>query len=219
MRQNYNLDGLIEYGTEGVPETTMVVNPAYRALDGQVRKKLGTLNRKIAEFGAMNLEGDIEPRKVEAFAQRKSDLQENIVQLQKIVDDLKAQRKAAKRHIPYKELPPEAQFDRLSTQSKHLIDTIKMVAYRAETAMVQLLRQRMMRHDDARSLLRAVYNAEADIAPDPQAKTLTVRLHPVANRSSDDAISHLCAELNATETLCPGTDLRLIYELVSAQSP
>jgi hypothetical protein len=74
----------------------------------------------------------------------------------------------------------------------------------------------MMRHDDARSLLRAVYNAEVDIAPDPQAKTLTIRLHPLANRSSDDAIS---AELNATETLFPGTDLRLIYELVSAHSP
>ena len=219
MRQHYNLDGLIEYGTEGVPETTMVVNPAYRALDGQVRKELGILNRKIAEFGAMHLEGEIEPHKVEAFAQRKSDLQENVAQLQKIVDDLKARRKAAKRHIPYKELPPEAQFDRLSTQSKHLIDTIKMVAYRAETAMVQLLRQNMMRHDDARSLLRGVYNAEVDIAPDSQAKTLTIRLHPLANRSSDDAISHLCAELNATETLFPGTDLRLIYELVSAQSP
>ena len=219
MRQHYNLDGLIDYGTEGVPETTMVVNPAYRALDGQVRKKLGILNRKIAEFGAMNLECEIEPRKVEAFAQRKSDLQENIAQLQKIVDDLKAQRKATKRHIPYAELPPEAQFDRLSTQSKHLIDTIKMIAYRAETAMVQLLRQNMMRHDDARSLLRAAYNAEVDIAPDPQAKTLTIRLHPLANRSSDDAINHLCAELNATETLFPGTDLRLIYELVSAQSP
>src|SRR5215469_11670088 len=32
MRQHDNLDGLIDYGTEGVPETTMVVNPAYRAL-------------------------------------------------------------------------------------------------------------------------------------------------------------------------------------------
>jgi hypothetical protein len=86
MRQSYNLDGLIDYGTDCVPETTMVVNPAYRALDGQVRKKLGMLNRKIAEFGAMNLEGEIEPSKVEAFAQRKSDLQETITQLQKVVD-------------------------------------------------------------------------------------------------------------------------------------
>jgi hypothetical protein len=126
MRQSYNLGGLIDYG--------MVVNPAHRTLDGQVRKKLGVLSRKIAEFGAMNLEGEIEPRKVEAFAQRKSDLQETITQRQTGVDGLKAQRKATPRHISFKDLPKETRFDRPSTQSKHVIDTIKMVAYRAETA-------------------------------------------------------------------------------------
>jgi hypothetical protein len=219
MRQSYNLDGLVDYRTERIPDTVMVVNPAYRALDGQVRKNLGILNRKIAAFGAINLEGDIEPDRVEAFVRRKSDLQENIAQMQKIVADLKAQRKAAKRHIAYHELPPQARFDRLSTQSKHLVDTIKMIAYRAETAMAQLVRHKMTRHDDARSLLRGVYSTEVDIAPNLQAKTLTIRLHPLANRSSDDAVRHLCAELNATETLFPGTDLRLIYQLVSSQSP
>jgi len=73
----------------------------------------------------------------------------------------------------------------------------------------------MTRYDDARSLLRAIYNTEANILPDLQAKTLAVRLHPLANTSSDQAVRHLCAELNATEILFPGTELRLIYELVS----
>jgi prepilin-type processing-associated H-X9-DG protein len=214
-RQSLNLDGLVDYGTEIVPDATMVVNPAYRALDGLTRKKVGLLNRKVAEFGAVNLEGEIEPRKVEAFARRKSDLQDAITALQKEVEDLKAQRRATKRRIAYAELPPEARFDRLSTQSKHFIDTIKMIAYRAETAMAQIVRQKMARHDDARSLLRAIYSTEADIIPDPQAKTLTIRLHPLANASSDLALSHLCAELNSTETLFPATELRLIYELVS----
>ena len=94
-----------------------------------------------------------------------------------------------------------------------------MIAYRAETAMAQIVRQKMTRHDDARSLLRAVYNTEADIVPDLQAKTLTIRLHPLANASSDEAVRHLCAEINDTETVFPGTELRLIYELVSAQNP
>ena len=30
MRQSYNLDGLIDYGADIVPDATMVVNPAYR---------------------------------------------------------------------------------------------------------------------------------------------------------------------------------------------
>jgi hypothetical protein len=81
-----------------------------------------------------------------------------------------------------------ARFDRLSTQSKDLVDTIKMVAYRAETAMVQIGRQKMTRHDDARSLLRSIYSTEVDIDPDSQAKTLTIRLHPFANPSSDTAV-------------------------------
>src|SRR6201993_5345739 len=117
MRQSYNLDGLVDYGTDLVPETTMVVNLAYRTLDGEVRKKVGILNRKIAEFGAINLESDIEPRKVEAYTRRKSELQEDIAQLQTEVVELKAQRKATTRHIAFKELPEEARFDRLSTQS------------------------------------------------------------------------------------------------------
>ena len=54
--------------------------------------------------------------------------------------------------------------------------------------------------------------------PDPQANTLTIRLHPLANTSSDLAVRHLCAELNTTETLFPGTELRLIYDLVSLLS-
>ncbi len=219
MRQNYNLDGLVDYGAGAIPETTRVVNPDHRLLDGTVRKKVALLNRKKAEFGAINLEGDIEPKKVEAFAQRKSKLQEAIVELQQEVDDLKAKRKATRRHITYKELPEGARIERLSTQSKHLIDTIKMIAYRAETAMVQIVRQKITRHDDARSLLRAIYQTETDLVPNQQAKTLTVRLHPLANASSDEAVQHLCDEINATETLFPGTDLRVIYELISPQIP
>jgi len=217
MRQSYSLDSLVDYRTAPVPETTRVVNPAYRALDGKVRKTVASLSRRNAEFGALNLEGEIETKKVEAFTQRKSGLQEDIEHLRKEAEELKALRKATKRHITYDELPKEARFDRLSTQSKHFIDTIKMVAYRAETAMAQILRRKMTRHDDARSLLRAVYNTEVDINPDMEAKTLTIRLHPPANNSSDQAVRHLCDELNCTETVFPGTELRLIYELVSSQ--
>ena len=94
-----------------------------------------------------------------------------------------------------------------------------MIAYRAETAMALTLREKMARYDDAPSLLRALYSTDADLLPNPQEKTLTVRLHPLANDSSDAVVRYLCAELNTTKTLFPGTDLRLIYESVSSQNP
>ncbi|MGH8656541.1 MAG: putative transposase [Gammaproteobacteria bacterium] len=82
--------------------------------------------------------------------------------------------------------------------------------------MAQTLREKMARHDDARSLLRAIYRTEIDLLPNPPQKTLTVRVYPFANDSSDEACA-ICA-LSPTPPLFPGTDLRLIYELVSSQN-
>jgi predicted nucleic acid-binding Zn-ribbon protein len=215
MREHYGLDRLVDYATEEIPDTTRVVNPAYRQLDGRVRSLRGHLTRKLAAFSAMGLKGEIEPKKVAAFEQKKAALREQIEGLTKELDALKAQRKAVAHHITIAELPDEERFKQLSTQSKHLIDTIKMVAYRAETAMVQMAREKMHREDDARSLLRALYNTEADLLPDENASTLTVRVHRQANRCGDEVIRHLCTELDQTETIFPGTNLRLVYELVA----
>jgi len=135
--------------------------------------------------------------------------------LSKELDELKTQRKAVKHHISIAELPEEQRFKQLSTQSKHLIDTIKMVAYRAETAMAQMAREKMRREDDARSLLRALYSTEADLLPDENAGILKVRVHHQAKRCADEVIRHCCDELNQTETIFPGSQLRLVYELVS----
>ena len=113
------------------------------------------------------------------------------------------------------ELPEQERFEQLSTPSKHLIDTIKMIAYRAETAMANQLRETMSHPDEARRLLQALYKTEADLLPDDDKGTLTVRLHHMANRSSDTAIEKLCDELNATKTIFPGTNLRLVLKLGS----
>jgi hypothetical protein len=53
------LNGLVDYRSDNVPEIIMVVNRAHRVLDGEVRQKVALLNRRIAEFGAINLDGEI----------------------------------------------------------------------------------------------------------------------------------------------------------------
>ena len=214
-REHYHLDRLVDYGTEAISDPLQVVNPDYRHLDAQVRSRTGALSRRLAQFGAMNLEETIEPDQVEPFLQRKAQLHEAIESLQTEIQTLKETRKATARHISVHELPEEQRFRQLSTQSKHLIDTIKMIAYRAETAMANILREPLAHPDEARSLLRALYQTEADLLPDPEAGTLTVRLHHMANRCSDEAIRKLCDELNATETQFPRTNLRLVLKLGS----
>ncbi len=214
-REHFSLDRLVDYRTEAISDPLRVVNPDYRHLDGQVRSATGKLTRRLAKFATMTLEEPIEPKHVEPFVRRKAALQEEIETLQHELDTLKAKRKETPHHVTVDELPEEARFRQLSTQSKHLVDTIKMIAYRAETAMAYSLREYLKRPDEARRLLRALYTTEADLLPDPDAGTLTVRLHHSANAATDQAIEKLCEELNATETVFPRTNLRLVLKLGS----
>jgi hypothetical protein len=69
--------------------------------------------------------------------------------------------------------------------------------------------------DDARALLREVFVSAADLCPDEAAGTLTVKLHHLRNACSDQLVAKMAEELNATETIFPGTKLRLVFKLVS----
>jgi hypothetical protein len=217
MREQYNLDGLIDYSTEEISETTTVVCPLYREVDGEVKKLAAKLARKRCECNEVVLCDDIEPGKVVEYETKKLALQDEVSGMEKELDDLKACRKATPKHVKLSDLPEEDQFKKLGTKSKYFIDTIKLVAYRAETAMVNMVRQTMNSHhqDEARSLLRSLYETEADILPDYDRKTLTVRLHQPANRRSGLIIRNLCRQLNETKTKFPGTNLRVVYKMVS----
>lgn len=216
MRKNFNIDALVNYSVEPIPDTIRVVNPLYRQLDNQVRSKTGILSRRHAKFSAMSIFGEIVPEKMDAFEKNKAALREEIMQLEEELKALKARRKETLHHITVAELPEEERFKRLSTSSKHFVDTIKMIAYRAETAMAQILCDHLSHQDEARWLLQALYKTEANLLPDLEQGTLTIRLHHLANASEDLAVSKLCRELNATETTFPGTKLRLVYEMISS---
>jgi hypothetical protein len=216
MSRHYGLDRLVEHGTEPLPETTTVVNPAWRRLDQAVRRARAQVTRTQAQFGALSLPAAAEPETVARYEAQKGQLLEQLTQQETQVSDWKRQRKETPRHVAWKDLPEAERFPQLRTTRKHFVDTIKLIAYRAETALVQVAREKLARADDARALVRQVLGGTADLAPDPARQTLTVRLHRLSSASHDAALAHLCAELTATETVFPGTNLRLIYEPVGS---
>jgi len=133
------------------------------------------------------------------------------------IDNLKQRRKPTEHHIPVKSLPEADRFTRLRTERKHFIDTVKMIAYRAETGMASLLREHMARgDDDARALLRQIFQTEADLIPHLTENKLTVRLHHLTQAAHDQAIEKLLTELNATQTVFPCTELLLVFKLGSS---
>ena len=103
----------------------------------------------------------------------------------------------------------DEKFERLAPSRKRLTDTVKLIAYRSETAMSSRLRESLAREDDSRSLLRDLFRSDADLIPDHASRELEVRLHTLANPRSNRAIRHLLDHLNNAECTYPGTDFRL----------
>ncbi len=114
------------------------------------------------------------------------------------------------------DLPQADQFEQMSPTRKRLMDTIKMLAYRAETAMVNLARKKMSHEDEARSLIRGLLTTEADIIPDTQNNMLQIRVHSLSNNRSNRAVKHLMTYLNDAEFVFPGTNNRMVYQLSGA---
>jgi hypothetical protein len=215
MREHFGLDALVQYGTEEIPATVTVLNPAWRKLDGEVRKKHAEWKSLQKLQQNVGLAQPLSEAAVRHYEQHQGELQERIEQLQSTLDQLKQRRKQTPRQIPVQELPEADRFTRLRTERKYFLDTIKMIAYRAETSMASTVREKLKRSDDARALLRQIYHTEVDLIPDLEAKTLTVCLHHLTQAAHDTAVRYLCEELTATETIFPGTDLRLVYKLGS----
>jgi prepilin-type processing-associated H-X9-DG protein len=219
MRENHALDRLISHEFEQMDETTMVVNPAWRKLNAKLHRLKAKLQPALVRFGAMNLTDTIEPKVVEKFLHQKAKLRQEIEELQKEIQICKAQLAGVPRHVPIGQVAQADRFDRLSSGSKDLVDTIKLVAYRAETAMAQVLREALPqgRRGEERRLLQALYASEADLIPEPDAGIPRVRVHYPANAMLARAVAKLCEELTATETVFPTTKLRLVYELADGQ--
>ena len=218
MLQHFGIDRLIEYETQPISETARVVNPQYRAIDSQIRKRNSKLTRLHAEFGSKTLDID-EDKGVVKYEKQMAELREQIVFEQNAIRELKQQRKSFPKHVTISQLSENDKFYKLASDKKHFIDTIKMIAYRAETALANIIRPHMVRKDEARSVVRQIFNTETNLIPHDQNKQLIVELHNLTNEYSDQLAQIICHALNETDTTFPGTDMKIIYKMVSEKNP
>ena len=214
MMEHYSLDRLTQYGADPLPETSIVVNPARRTLENEIRKERTLLMRERAQFAVHAFPA--EDGKAGPYEQEQGDRLKNLEQRVQKIEQLKEQRKTIPRHIAMKELPKEDRFTKLRSVSKHFVDTIKMIAYRAETILLGIVSPTLSRQEDVRSWIRQVLRSSVNLIPNEEQRTLTIQLHPLTNRAHNEALKHLCTQLTETETVYPRTDLRLIFEFLGS---
>ncbi len=220
MMEHFAIDLLQEYGTENLPDTELVINPSWRELNRSRNSIQNKLRYRRARFAEMTIHPESEDnvKKYEKWITEKSLLLEQIEKYESELDRLKMELKKTSKHIAWEALDEKDKFYRLLPGRKRLMDTVKMISYRAETALAGLLKGPTVDMAAARRLAQDLFVTEADILPRPEENILHVRVHNASRPAADAALVQLFDELNAAEVCYPGTDMRLTYELASKDS-
>jgi len=221
MMQQFNIDVLLEYGGTQFPDTEKVVNPTWRQLNRSCNSVQNKLRYHRARFAEMTMHPETEdkPAKYRKWLKKKADLLEAVENFEYQLKKLKAKLKETSKHIAWGKLDEKDKFIRLLPGRKRLMDTIRMISYRAETAMVGLITGPTVDSSDARCLLQNLFVTDADILPDPENEQLNIRVHSASRPADNRALIQLFANLNKAEVKYPGTKMRLVYELGGYTSP
>jgi hypothetical protein len=215
MMQHFDIDTLLEYGTTEFPATETVVNPAWRELNrtrNSLQNKLRYRQARFAEL-TMNPEAEDNGAKFQKWVNKKADLLDEVQNYEVQVEEVKNKLKETQKHISWGDLPEKDKFLRLLPGRKRLMDTIRMVTYRAETAMAGLLKSDTVDSPKARRLLQDLFVTEADIIPHQECKKLKIYVHSASRSAANKGLTPLFEQLNNSEMTYPGTDLQLVYHL------
>ena len=210
MQHEFDLDHMCTYDVEAADATRRVTNPERAKLDKEIKTKQEGLDRVVGRRGHLKPGHTL---RVEHRSLDEDQVDAWLREREKCIARLKARRDVLPKEMPLDEVLEPGQIVQLERERKTLTDLFKMVAYRAESQMARWLAPVFKRHEDeARQLLQSIYQATADLLPDPRSGTLTVRFHGLSSPRATRALSALCEMANHTDTRYPGTHLRLRFE-------
>ena len=202
-----------------IPDAETVISPSWRNLNRQRNSVQNKLRYRRARFTALTMHpaDENDQEKYNKWLTQKAELLEQIEQYENELETLKSELKNIPKHIAWGELKEDDKFYRLLPGRKRLVDTVRMIAYRAETAMAGLLIDSTVDLPAARVLLQELFVTEADIIPEPDAGLLRIRIHNASRPASNRALQRLLEQLNAAEVEYPGTKMRIYYELLGIE--
>jgi len=213
MGEEFEIDALWAYGTEPADPDREVPNPKHKSklhALREARAEVAQLERTLGAAAEHNEEA--KRPTMRGFKIANSSIGQPLREARDKVQRLREELRAIPARVSAREAAAGKPVVRLKTEAKRLTDTIKAVAYQAETALFRLIRPHYSRHEDeGRKLIASAMQLAGDI--EVGAGELRVTLEPAASPNRTHAIARLCEELNATQTVYPGTQLRLRYAI------
>ena len=106
------------------------------------------------------------------YLRQKSEILQTVELYQADLDVIKQKKSDTPKHVDINEVKPQEELFTVVNDRKQLIDTIKMVGYRAETSLANEIRPLMSNPDEARNVIRSIYQSNADLVVDRAQKRL-----------------------------------------------
>ncbi len=210
LREEYALDAIAEHAVEPDNPVRDVPNPHWHRLDAEFKKARANLATLYAAYGieaAANPE-HLRPT-IRGFKIAHGKIGREIREAAKKVTTLRARRDRTPRRVPVADVVA-GEVVKLAPEKKLLTNIFKMVAYQAESDLCRMVAPHYKRaEDEGRTLIQTALASSADI--DVTYTELRVTIAPQSSAHRTKAIAALCEELNRTNTVFPGTKLRLRY--------
>ena len=215
--ESFDIDSITSYMKSVIPGDTLVMNPAWQELDREHKKVLSILGNRRMKYAQISLQDkELSEKEMERFTKKKSDKITEIENLEKQKKEIIQKKKSAQKKIPFSDLDDNQKFDSSVNVRKFFLDTIKVIAFRAETAMCNIIKKQMASPEQARSLMRKLYASDADIETDRGNHILTVKIHNTNHWADDKILQNLCDCLNETQNVFPDTNLTLQFKLMTS---
>jgi hypothetical protein len=217
MVESFGIDSITSYFKNLIPDISSVVNPEYRELDRQHKQVTTQIKNKKLKYAEISLQNkEMSKKEIERYANKKSDMQLEIEDLEKRRAEIIEKKKTIDKKILFKDLDENQKFNTSVNERKFFLDTIKIIAYRAETALCNIIKKQMASPQEARTLMRKLYSADADIELDQINAVLIVKIHRTNHWADDKVLEYLCTQLNETETVFPATNLTCQFKIVTS---
>ncbi len=211
---DYDFDKMISFGVESISLEKKVVNPEYRKVNHQLKKlreKIQRVESKFYPLAEQMINAPLEA--VPTITLKQTEYKTTIEAYHEQEKLLIKKRSELSPKIKLAQMPLQTRYNKLKTESKILMNIIKMICYRAESAVASCLAPFIGKaQNEKRMVVKQIIGSNADLIPDYENNTLTVVLHSLSANRFNHAVAELATLLNQTETVFPGTNLKLIYK-------
>ena len=211
---DYDFDKIISFGVEIIDPQKTVVNPLFRKLTHQLKKlreKKHRIQAKLFSLTDQLLDAKVDD--VPRITLKQMEYKTTIEDYEKQEELLLSKQKEIPPKIKLAQMPDQERYNKLKTESKLLMNVIKMICYRAESTIASWISPYLGKADDEkRMVVKQIIAANADLIPDYEHKTLTVVLHSLSANRFNHAAAELDKILTETEMIFPGTELTMIFK-------